>query len=456
MNKSRVVFVCQQCGRRSPRWLGKCPDCQQWNTFTEQAVVVEKPRRAVSLKEKPQELSQVKTDASERIAVTISEFDRVLGGGLVIGSLVLIGGEPGIGKSTLLLQASARLTDGGNVVYISGEESSRQISLRAKRLGIDGKGLYLLSEMNIEAILAQLDAISPKAVVVDSIQTVYLEEVPSTAGSVAQVRECTLKLMQWAKSNRVPVLISGHVTKDGSIAGPRILEHIVDVVLYLEGEQFSSYRLLRCAKNRFGSVSEVGIFEMKADGLVEVENPSQLFLSRHREDTIGSAVVPVVEGSRPLLVEIQALTNTTAFGQPRRTANGVDFGRLLMISAVLSRRAGIALGTQDIIASAAGGIRVGEPAADLAIALAIASSAKDRAVSPDMAAIGEVGLSGELRPVPKLERRLDEAARLGFKKCLVPENGLNVKPPAGLTLVPAGNIREAIIAGLLKEKRKNV
>jgi len=454
MNKSRVVFVCGQCGRQSPKWLGKCPGCQQWNTFIEQAVAAKASGRAVSLKEKPQELSQVKTDASERIAVAIGEFDRVLGGGLVVGSLVLIGGEPGIGKSTLLLQASARLTDGGSVVYISGEESSRQISLRAKRLGIDGKDLYLLSETDIEVILTQLDAISPEAVVVDSIQTMYLQEVPSTAGSVAQVRECTLRLMQWAKSKRVPVLISGHVTKDGSIAGPRILEHIVDVVLYLEGEQFSSYRLLRCVKNRYGSVSEVGIFEMKADGLIEVENPSQLFLSRHQEDTIGSAVVPVVEGSRPLLVEIQALTNTTAFGQPRRNANGVDFGRLIMISAVLSRRAGIALGNQDIIVSAAGGIRVGEPAADLAIALAIASSARDRAVSPDMAAIGEVGLSGELRPVPKLEIRLAESVRMGFKKCLVPENSLKIKPPAGLTLVPVSNIREAIKAGLVKGKVK--
>jgi len=454
MNKSRVVFVCQQCDRQSTKWLGKCPDCSQWNTFIEQAVVTKPPGRTVSLKEKPQELSQVKTGTSERIAVTIGEFDRVLGGGLVVGSLVLIGGEPGIGKSTLLLQASARLTDGGRVVYISGEESNRQISLRAQRLGIDGKDLYLLSETDVETILAQLDAISPEAVVVDSIQTMHLEEVPSTAGSVAQVKECTQRLMQWAKLKRVPVLISGHVTKDGSIAGPRILEHIVDVVLYLEGEQFSSYRLLRCVKNRYGSVSEVGIFEMKADGLVEVENPSQLFLSRHQEDTVGSAVMPVIEGSRPLLVEIQALTNTTAFGQPRRTANGVDFGRLLMVSAVLSRRAGIALGNQDIIVSAAGGIRVTEPAADLAIALAIASSAKDRAVSPDMAAIGEVGLSGELRQVPKLETRLAEAARLGFKKCLVPENGLKVKTPAGLTLVPVKNIREAIQAGLVRGKVK--
>ena len=455
MNKSRVLFVCQQCGRQSIKWLGRCPDCKEWNSFVETVVVPEAPRQ-VSAANPPQELCQVASGAVDRIDIPIGEFNRVLGGGLTIGSLVLIGGEPGIGKSTLLLQVAAQLAGPEDaVVYVSGEETARQIKLRAERLGLAGKGLYLLAETDLNVILSQIEALSPRLVVVDSIQTAYLPELETTPGSITQVRECTQRLMHWAKTGSVPVLISGHVTKDGAIAGPRLLEHIVDAVLYLEGEPFSAYRLLRCVKNRFGSTNEVGIFEMGQKGLIEVKNPSQVFLSRRQGEAVGSAVVATLEGSRPLLVEIQALTNLNSFGQPRRTANGVDFSRLLMISAVLSKRLGFKLGSQDIIASATGGIRVNEPAADLAIALAIASSFGSMAVKPGLAAVGEIGLSGELRAVSQLERRLSEAARLGFKYCLVPRVGLGSSPPPkDIEPVPVSTLREAIKVGLVRGKTR--
>jgi DNA repair protein RadA/Sms len=396
----------------------------------------------------------VATLAEERCPLPLLEFNRVLGGGLVPGSLVLIGGEPGIGKSTLLLQVSALLAQAkGNVVYVSGEETQRQIKLRAERLGVEGARLYLLSETNLDFILSQIEPLSPCLVVIDSIQAVYLPELETAPGSITQVRECTLRLMHWAKLSSVPVFITGHVTKDGAIAGPRVLEHIVDVVLYLEGEPFSSYRLLRSVKNRFGSTNEVGIFEMKGQGLVEVSNPSQVFLSQRLAEAVGSAVVPTLEGSRPLLVEIQALTNATSFGLPRRTANGVDFGRLLMIAAVLSRRLGLRLATQDIIVNATGGIKVGEPAADLAIALTITSSFRDVGVDPELVAMGEVGLSGEIRAVSQLDRRIGEAARLGFRRCLVPKIGAKISPkPKNIELIPVSTLREAIKVGLVGGK----
>ena len=450
MNKSRTVFVCQQCSKESPKWLGRCPDCREWNSFVERTVFAATARAAAAAN-LPQELSRVATTAADRITLPLDEFNRVLGGGLLAGSLVLIGGEPGIGKSTLLLQLSAQAR--GAVVYVSGEENQHQIKLRAQRLGLKGDGLYLLAETDLDVILNQLERLQPCLVVVDSIQTVYLPELGTVPGSITQVRECTLRLMHWAKTASVPILISGHVTKDGAIAGPRVLEHIVDAVLYLEGEPFSAYRLLRCTKNRFGSSNEVGIFEMKPQGLVEVANPSQVLLSQRPDEAIGSAVVPTLEGSRPLLVEVQALTNLTSFGLPRRTANGVDFGRLLMITAVLSKRVGLRLGNQDIIANATGGIKVNEPAADLAIALAIASSFRDVAVAPRLAAVAEIGLSGELRAVPQLERRLSEAARLGFKRCLVPRVGLSSGPvPKGIEPVPVSTLREAIKLGLVRGK----
>jgi DNA repair protein RadA/Sms len=454
MKEIRQLFLCANCGYESIKWLGRCPSCRQWNCFDEHrpATVSRRGKKALSAGQ-PQELSSIQLNETERITVPIGELSRVLGGGLVRGSLVLVGGEPGIGKSTLLLQASGAMSQkGGKIIYVSGEESQRQIKLRAQRLGISGEGLYLLAETDLEAIIATFEQLTPQMVVIDSIQTVFLNELEASPGSVGQVRECTLRLMQWAKEKAIPVIIAGHVTKEGAIAGPRVLEHIVDAVLYMEGEPFSSYRILRCTKNRFGSVSEVGIFEMKVQGLIEVENPSEVFISRHKEDIIGSAVVPLIEGSRPLLVEIQALTNVTVFGQPRRTANGLDYARLLMVCAVLTRRAAIKLGNQDVIASAAGGIKAGEPAADLALALAIASSAKDLALMKGLAAIGEIGLSGELRPVPQIDRRLAEAARLGFSRCIIPAGASAIIPPKGIILIEAATIKEAIYKGLNKKK----
>lgn len=452
---SKTIFVCQNCGKESLKWLGRCPNCQEWNTFVETRVTVAATPNAAALENPPRELSRVAVNSSDRLPLPMNEVNRVLGGGVVAGSLMLIGGEPGIGKSTLLLQVAALVAGvGGKVAYVSGEETLSQIRLRAERLGISGERLYLLSETDLGAILSHLEQLAPSLVVIDSIQAIYSPELDSAAGSIGQVRDCTLRLMHWAKPNAVPVFITGHVTKDGAIAGPRVLEHIVDVVLYLEGEPFSAYRLLRGVKNRFGSTNEVGVFEMKQEGLVEVANPSKAFLSQRPGETIGSAVVPTLEGSRPLLVEIQALTTPTSFGLPRRTANGVDFGRLLLITAVLTRRVGLKLGSQDIIANVTGGLKVAEPAADLGIALAIASSARDISVDPQLAAVGEVGLSGELRAVSQLDRRVAEAARLGFKKCLVPKAGANISSPKNIKIIPAATLREAIGVGLVGRKGK--
>ncbi len=461
MNKSdkshiRTIFVCQQCGKESLKWLGRCPNCQEWNSFVEKTITAPTSSfQPIPLTSPPQELSQVVIEAADRFPLPMAELNRVLGGGLVSGSLVLISGDPGIGKSTLLLQASALMTQAqGKAVYVSGEETLHQIKLRAERLRIKGEGLYLLAETELEVILNQIEQLSPSLVVIDSIQTVYLPELDTAPGSITQVRECTLRLMRWAKLSAVPIFIAGHVTKDGAIAGPRVLEHIVDAVLYLEGEPFSAYRLLRCVKNRFGSTNEVGIFEMKSEGLVEVDNPSQVFLSRRGSQAVGSVVVPTLEGSRPLLVEIQALTNPTSFGLPRRTANGVDFGRLLLITAVLARRVGLKLGNQDIIANVTGGFKIGEPAADLGIALSIASSFRDTGVDPSLVAVGEVGLSGELRAVSQLDRRVAEAARLGFKRCLVPKVETKASSK-DIELIPVSTLREAIRVGLVRDKQRN-
>ena len=393
-------------------------------------------------------------EATDRFPLPLVEFNRVLGGGLVSGSLVLIGGDPGIGKSTLLLQASAQIAQAqGEVVYVSGEETLHQIKLRSERLGVRGEKLYLLAETDLDVILNQIEQLQPRLVVIDSIQAICLPELDTAPGSITQVRECTQRLMHWAKLNAVPVFIVGHVTKEGVIAGPRVLEHIVDVVLYLEGEPFSAYRLLRCVKNRFGSTNEVGVFEMKEQGLVEVDNPSQAFISQRWGEAIGSAVVPTLEGSRPLLVEIQALTNHTSSGLPRRTANGVDFGRLLLVTAVLTRRVGLKLGNQDIIANATGGLRIKEPAVDLGIALSIVSSFRDVEVDPQLAVVGEVGLSGELRAVSQLDRRVSEVTRLGFARCLVPKVGARVSlAPKDIEIIPVSTLREAIRVGLVGGK----
>ena len=448
MDKSgKTLFVCQECGKESLKWLGHCPDCQGWSTFAEVHVA---PRRSGSPPPTTQspilELSRITAEDTPRLASPMAEFNRVLGGGIVPGSLVLVSGDPGIGKSTLLLQVSAGVArQGSKVVYASGEESAYQTRIRADRLAIRGDGLYLLAETDLESILHQMESVSPGLGIIDSIQTVYLRELEGAPGSISQIRECTLRLMQWAKLSGTPLLITGHVTKEGAIAGPKVLEHMVDAVLHLEGESFSAYRLLRGVKNRFGSTNEVGIFEMREQGLVEVENPSLVFLSQRRQRASGAAVAPALEGTRPLLVEIQALTNATSFGLPRRTANGVDLNRLQMTIAVLAKRVGLRLANQDIIVNVVGGLKVSEPAIDLAVAIAIASSLGDRQVDPNTVAVGEIGLSGELRAVAQMERRLAEAARQGFTRCLGPGASFDrLDPPQGMEIVGVDSLGEAL------------
>ena len=452
--ENKNVFVCQQCGKESLKWLGRCPNCQEWNTLVEKTVVVSTSTFSrTAPTSPPEELSQVSIEAADRLVLPLNELNRVLGGGLVAGSLVLVGGDPGIGKSTLLLQVAALVASArGRIAYATGEETLHQVKLRAQRLGIKGNGLFLLAETNLDAILGQMEALAPGMVVIDSIQSVYLPQLDSSSGSINQVRECANTMMRWAKTHGVPVFLVGHVTKEGAIAGPRVLEHMVDVVLYLEGEPFSPYRVLRSVKNRFGSTNEIGVFEMKGQGLVEVNNPSAAFLSQRGDETIGSVVVPTFEGTRPLLIEVQALTNPTSFGLPRRTGNGVDFNRLLLITAVLSRRAALKLGNQDVLVNVTGGLKIDEPAADLGIALAIASSMRDAGIDRETAVVGEIGLSGEIRAVQQLERRVNEAARLGFKHCIVPKANTKVNIPSGMELIPVGTLREAIRVGVGETK----
>lgn len=449
--KSRAMFVCQECGNESVKWQGRCPECQAWNTLQEKVVTVRPTpamgrARAAGPVAAPVRLAEISSEAYPRIEVGIPEFDRVLGGGIVPGSLVLIGGDPGIGKSTLLTQVAGRAATGDRrVLYVSGEESAHQIKLRAHRLGIPGDNLFLLTETNLVQALEHAGAIQPDLVIVDSIQTVYSPDIQNAPGSVAQLRECTMKLMQWAKGESVPVFIVGHVTKEGEIAGPRLLEHIVDVVLYLEGERFSSYRLLRGVKNRFGAVSEIGVFEMLGAGLTGVENPSEIFLAERQEGAIGSVIVPMVEGSRPMLVEVQALTSPTSLSMPRRIANGLDYSRVLLLTAVLTKRAGVRLSDQDVIVNVVGGLKVQEPAGDLGVALAIASSHRDVRLPGDMVALGEIGLSGELRSVSHLDRRLSEAERLGFQRCVLPRSALRRgRPQTKLDLMPMDTLGEAL------------
>ncbi len=398
-----------------------------------------------------QPLSSVGSAAIDRISVPIEELNRVLGGGLVGGSLVLIGGDPGIGKSTLVLQTAAALAGQvGTVLYVSAEESAQQIRLRADRLGLPQDDLWVLSETNLVEVLAAADEHAPGLLIVDSIQTVYLDELTSAAGSVSQVRECTARLMQWAKPRNIPVLIIGHVTKEGTIAGPRVLEHMVDAVLYLEGERFHQYRILRAVKNRFGSTDEVGVFEMADAGMREVRNPSEAFLEERNRSASGSTVAVTMEGTRPILVEVQALTTSTAFGLPRRSANGLEANRLQLLVAVLQKRVGLSLGGQDIYANVVGGLKIAEPAADLAVALAIGSSFRDRQVDPGTVAVGEIGLSGELRSVNQLDRRVNEARRLGFSRVIVPTApGRRAQSmPEGIEVVRAGTVGEAMEAAM--------
>lgn len=391
------------------------------------------------------ELREITVEESPRIPTAFNELDRVLGGGLVPGAVVLLAGDPGIGKSTLLLQSSAGMAQRGfPVCYVSGEESGRQVRLRADRLGIEGEHVFFLNETAVEGILEYLDRLDSSLLVVDSVQTIYSREASSTVGSVTQVRECTRKIMQWAKSNTVPALLAGHVTKDGTVAGPRALEHMVDVVLYLEGDTLGPYRLLRGAKNRFGSTNEVGVFQMAGRGLEEVSEPSLLFLSRHRQEAAGSAVTVTMEGSRPLLAEVQALTTHTVFPQPRRTGTGVDFHRLLLMTAVLSKRLGLPLSDQDVVVNVAGGLTIQEPAADLGIALALVSSFRNVSLDPWTVAIGEVGLGGEVRDVPQQERRLSEATKLGFRRAIVPGSRAAESGAGDLEVIPVRAVSDAI------------
>ena len=428
----RTKYVCQECGSEAIKWLGRCPDCESWNSYVE---IVESQKTGSPLTrpgsgQSPVRLPQVPQEDFGRVAVPISEFHRVLGGGIVPGSLVLIGGDPGIGKSTLLLQLADAVADSvGSVLYVSGEESLPQIGMRAQRLGVRHPEIYLLAENNLDQVIAQAELVHPGLLIVDSIQSVALEHVGSAAGSVAQVRECTMRLISLAKGSGLPVFLVGHVTKEGVIAGPKVLEHMVDTVLYLEGERFHSFRILRTVKNRFGSTNEVGVFEMQGQGLVEVLDPAQSLLSMRSGHPIGSALTVAMEGTRPMLVEVQALTSRTAFGLPRRTANGVDFSRLLMVSAVLSRRLGVSLHDQDIFVNVVGGLQVEEPAADLALAVAIASSRRNAALDPGMVLLGEVGLGSELRGVSQMERRLLEAQRLGFKSFVIPRSREHLSVP---------------------------
>ena len=460
MPKSHTKFVCQQCGYESAKWMGRCPDCSEWNSLVETiAEVAPTQQRGSSLalgeRVVPMPLSSVVATDRQRLRTGSPEMDRVLGGGVVPGSLLLMGGEPGIGKSTVMLQVAgdvaARM---GDVLYVSAEESAHQVKLRAERLGVTSERLLLYPETDLDAIVQTVERVKPALVIVDSIQTIASASVTSAPGSISQVRECTLRLMRLAKGAHVPVCLIGHVTKEGTVAGPRALEHIVDAVLYLEGERFHTYRLLRGVKNRFGATNEVGVFEMRGEGLRDVENPSAVFLAERREGATGSAIVVSLEGTRPLLVEVQALATTTAFGTPRCTTTGLDHNRVVMLLAVLTKRVGLSLGNQDVYVNVAGGFTLGEPAVDLGVAAAVAGSFRERTISAGTVLIGEVGLGGELRSVTRTEARVREAAKLGFTRCVLPKsrargqhNGGN---PAenGIELAHAATLAEALALAL--------
>lgn len=447
--KGKTAFACDACGHQTARWSGQCDACSAWNTVVEVSVGPRESGRATWAGQSGatvQQLSAVSTEQITRMRLDTNEINRVLGGGLVPGSLTLIAGDPGVGKSTLLLKISDEIAKAGHtVLYVSGEESPAQVKLRADRMTIAGERVLMLSTTNVEDIIANLEQHAPRLLVVDSIQTVYEESITSEPGSVNQIRECARRLMIWAKANDTAVILSGHVTKGGEIAGPRVLEHMVDVVLYMEGEVVSSWRLLRAVKNRFGATNEIGVFEMTSTGLEEVSDPSRALLSERSEGAIGSIPAITIEGNRPLLVEIQALTNPSFLPTPRRVATGVEHNRLLMVSAVLSRRTGISLANQDVLVNVTGGLRINEPAADLGMALAIASSLSNTPVAPDIAAIGEIGLTGEIRRVSQVERRVREVARLGLTRCLVPSGAQTEEVGIeGIEIVPVRNVGEAV------------
>ena len=453
MAKTKTVFYCTDCGTETPKWMGRCPGCGAFNTMQEH---IEKPIAAarakaapVGMSRKPQLIREVTTVGETRFSTGMGELDRVLGGGAVAGSLVLVGGAPGIGKSTLLLQICNSLCTGRRVLYISGEESERQLKLRAERLGVAPDELMILSETRLSDVLESVEETKPDILIVDSIQTLYREENESSPGSVSQVKDCTMTLMHLSKQQGITVFVVGHINKDGNIAGPKVLEHMVDCVLYFEGDPNTSYRLLRAAKNRFGSTNEIGVFEMRDVGLVEVPNPSQMLLEGRPEGASGTCVACVMEGTRPVLAEVQALVSKTSFNVPRRTSDGFDFNRAALLLAVAEKRAGMKLSMFDAYINVIGGLRLDEPGADLPVVLAVASSYREAVIADDLVAIGEVGLTGEIRSVSHLNQRLQEVARLGFKKCIIPRSGVEkVDIPQGLTVYRVRNIREAIEVGM--------
>ena len=450
MAKSKTMYVCGECGYTTPKWLGKCPDCGKWNTFAEEVqqpeVEEKKLKRAPGRGGMALPIGEIPDEAAARMSSGIGELDRVLGGGVVEGSMVLVGGDPGIGKSTLLTQLSANLSARGDkVLYVSGEESMRQIKLRATRLGADGSGFYVLAENDVSIIEERMLAIQPRAMVIDSIQTMYRTDISSAPGSVSQVRECAAHIMRLAKMNDCAVFLVGHVTKEGAIAGPRVLEHMVDAVLYFEGDRSSQYRLLRAVKNRFGSVNELGMFEMTGEGMREVTNASETLLSERAHDASGCVVMCAMEGTRPLLTDVQALVTPTVFGNPRRMSSGIEVGRLFLLLAVLEKRAALTLYNQDVYITIAGGMTLTEPAADLAVCAAVASSSRNLMLGPDWAVMGEVGLAGELRAVPHAERRLSECMRLGFQNVILPKSNLRgIRVPEGMNAIGAETLFDAL------------
>ena len=446
MAKPSTVFVCSNCGNESSKWFGRCPACNEWNSFYEEKINLKSSGKSASKKTATTvKLDDVKKQDIVRTKTGFDELDRVLGGGLVKGSLTLLGGEPGIGKSTLILQICDKIKGEGQVLYVSGEESAQQIKIRADRLGIKNNDIVFLGETDIDVIEDAILKTNPKLVIIDSIQTMYSDEITSGPGSVSQVREITAKIMKMCKQEEITTIIIGHVTKDGNIAGPRVLEHMVDTVLYLEGERYFAYRILRGVKNRFGSTNEIGMFEMNDIGMCEIDNPSSVLLSEKNENVAGSIVVASIEGTRPILVELQALTATSVFGMPRRTANGIDYNRLTLLIAVLEKRTGLPLGNQDVYLNIVGGIKINEPALDLGIILAVSSSFKNIPIPNDVIAIGEVGLTGEVRSVNQIEKRIKEAEKLGFKKCIIPESNKKLlKDTYKLDIIGVQNISEAM------------
>jgi DNA repair protein RadA/Sms len=446
MAKAKTIYSCTECGGQTLKWQGQCPHCQAWNTLVESVAEVQAPKRFAGLAQPSQVIALSEVEAAEeaRLATGIGEFDRVLGGGLVPGAVILIGGDPGIGKSTLLLQALCRMSVAHAVLYVSGEESSSQVALRAKRLALDVTATRVLAEINVEKILAAVASVKPAVAVMDSIQTLYSDQLQSAPGSVAQVRECAAQLTRFAKSSGTAIVLVGHVTKEGAIAGPRVLEHMVDTVLYFEGDTHSSFRLVRAIKNRFGAVNEIGVFAMGDKGLRGVSNPSALFLSRHAEEVAGSCICVTQEGTRPLLVEVQALVDEAHAPNPRRLTVGLDQNRLALLLAVLHRHAGIACFDQDVFVNAVGGVRITEPASDLAVLLAVVSSLKNKPLSGKLIVFGEVGLAGEVRPVQRGQERLREAAKLGFKQAIIPAANAPKQEIAGIEVHAVTRIAEAV------------